>query len=159
LARQAEQEAAIRVQQAAAQETARQQTALAKLEVERLGAERGRIEAQKSNDLLSAQKDLEINKAAANAALERARAELAPELARANLLASNANYLYYQLALANTQALQKNDKLIFLQPGMFPNLVFGGGALPTIPLPTTAISTTGGVSATDIISPTIFTTP
>jgi regulator of protease activity HflC (stomatin/prohibitin superfamily) len=158
LARKAEQEAEIRVQQATAQETARQQTALAKLDVERLVAERGRIEAQKSNDLLAAQKDLEINKAQANAALERARAELAPELARANLLASNANYLYYQLALANTQALQKNDKLIFLQPGMFPNLVFGGGALPTIPLPTTSI-TPSGLSATDIISPTLFTTP
>lgn len=143
LARRAQQEAEIRVQQATAQETARQQAILASLEVERLTAERDRIEASKSNDLLSAQKDLEINRALADAALERARADLANEFARAELFANNASYVNYQMAITNASALQKNDKLIFLQPGMFPNLVFGGGALPTIPLPTSAITATG----------------
>lgn len=141
-ARQAEQEAAIRVQQAVAQETARQQTALAKLEIARLEAEKGRIEAQKTNELLSAQRDLEINKARAEAALENARAELAKEFTQANLLTNSPNYLYYQLALANASALSKNDKLIFLQPGMAPNLVFGGQPLPTIPLATTGVTGT-----------------
>lgn len=142
LARQAEQEAAIRVQQAAAQETARQQATLAALEVERLKAEKERIQAAKSNDLLAAQKDLEINKALADAALEKARADLAYELAKANLFNSNPNYLTYQMAVTNASALSNKDKMIFLQPGMFPNLVFGSGAVPTIPLPTTTPTTT-----------------
>ncbi len=151
-ARQAEQEAAIRVQQAAAQETARQQTALAKLEVDRLVAERERIQAQKSNDLLSAQRDLEINKALADAAIERARADLAQEYAKASLFASNNNYLYYQLAVANASALSDKDKLIFLQPGMAPNLVFGGQPIPTIP-----INGTSTISATTPLSSTWWT--
>jgi regulator of protease activity HflC (stomatin/prohibitin superfamily) len=152
-ARQAEQEAKIRVEQAIAQETARQQTALAKLDVDRLNALRAKIEAEKSNDLLAAQKDLEINKALADAALEKARADLAREFAQASLLSSNSNYLYYQVALANAGALSKNDKLIFLQPGMLPNLVFGGGAVPTIPL------TASPVSTTDVLSTTWWTVP
>jgi regulator of protease activity HflC (stomatin/prohibitin superfamily) len=152
-ARQAQQEAEIRVQQAAAQETARQQATLAKLEVERLNAEKARIEASKANDLLAAQKDLEINTALADAALERARADLANEFAKATLYSSNANYLYYQLALANASALTKNDKLIFLQPGMFPNLVFGGQPLPTF-------SVNGNpITSTETISGTLFTFP
>ena len=153
-ARQAQQEAEIRVQQAAAQETARQQATLAKLEVERLKAEKERIEASKANDLLSAQKDLEINKALANAALERARADLANEFAKAALYSSNTNYLYYQLALANASALTKNDKLIFLQPGMFPNLVFGGQPLPTIPISGNPITSTEALSGTFFTLPT-----
>ncbi len=152
-ARQAEQEAKIRVEQAIAQETARQQTALAKLEVDRLNAVRARIEAEKSNDLLSAQKDLEINKALANAALEKARADLSREYAQASLFSSSSNYLYYQLALANASALSKNDKLIFLQPGMLPNLVFGGGAVPTIPI------TQNSITSTDVLSGTWWTVP
>lgn len=152
-ARQAEQEAAIRVQQAAAQETARQQAILAKLEVDRLIAEKARIEAAKTNDLFAAQKDLEINKALADAALEKARADLANEYAKAALYASNSNYLYYQLALANAAALSKNDKLIFLQPGMIPNLVFGGQPIPTIPI--TPLSPT----ATLTLSNTVITVP
>lgn len=141
-ARQAEQEAEIRVQQAAAQEAARQQAILAKLDVDRLIAEKDRITAEKANDLLSAQKDLEINKALADAALEKARADLAEEFARAGLFATNSNYLYYNLALANAQALAKNDKLIFLLPGQIPNLVFGN-AVPTLPLPGTTVTSTG----------------
>jgi regulator of protease activity HflC (stomatin/prohibitin superfamily) len=152
-ARQAQQEAEIRVQQAAAQETARQQATLAKLEVERLNAEKGRIEASKANDLLAAQRDLQINTALADAALERARADLAGEFAKATLYSSNSNYLYYQLALANASALAKNDKLIFLQPGMFPNLVFGGQPLPTF-------SVNGSpITSTETISGTLFTLP
>jgi regulator of protease activity HflC (stomatin/prohibitin superfamily) len=152
-ARQAEQEASIRVQQAAAQETARQQATLAKLEVERLIVEKSRIEASKTNDLFSAQKDLEINKALASAALEKARADLANEFAKASLFSSSPNYLYYQLALANASALSENDKLIFLQPGMIPNLVFGGQPIPTIPI--TPLSPT----ATLTLSNTVITVP
>lgn len=147
-ARQAEQEAAIRVQQAVAQETARQQTALAKLQVDQLVAERERIQAAKANDLLSAQRDLEINKALADAAMEKARADLSKEFAQANLFNSSPNYLYYQLALANASALSQNDKLIFLQPGMAPNLVFGGQPIPTIPLATAGVTNTATLSGT-----------
>lgn len=148
-ARQAEQEAAIRVQQAVAQETARQQTELAKLEVARLAAEKERIEAAKANDLIAAQRDLEINRALANAAIERARADLAKEFAQANLLSTNPNYLTYQMALANASALARNDKLIFLQPGMAPNLVFGGMPLPTYPISSgSTMTTTNSLSGT-----------
>lgn len=133
-ARQAEQEAAIRVEQSRKQEETKQQTILAKLDQEKLVAQQAVITAQKANDLLSAQKDLEIQKALAAAAFERARAELAKDLATAEIYAANPGYLQLQLALANASALKATDKLIFVPQGTLPQLVFGNNVLPTVPV-------------------------
>jgi hypothetical protein len=133
-ARQAEQEAAIRVEQARMQEETKQQTILAKLNQEKLVAQRAVIEAQKANDLLSAQKDLEINRAAALAAREKSLAELAREITLAELYSDNPSYVSVQMALTNASAIQSTDKLIFVQEGSFPQLVFGQGLDPVVPV-------------------------
>jgi hypothetical protein len=133
-AKQAEQEAAIRIEQSRIQEEARQKTLLAELTRAQLEAERAVIEAQKSNDLLSAQKDLEINKALAAAASERANADLARELALALIYSNNPNYFQYQMALANASAIKDTDKLIFTTEGTFPSLVFGQNLQPVVPV-------------------------
>lgn len=131
-AAQAQQEAAIRVEQSKMQETTRQQTILAALEQEKLQAQLVVIEAQKANDLLAAQKDLEINKALAAAAIEKAKADIARELALADLYQANPNYYMLQMALANASAIKNTDKLIFTPEGVFPQLVFGSNVLPTV---------------------------
>lgn len=131
-AAQAQQEAAIRVEQSKMQETTRQQTILAALEQEKLQAQLVVIEAQKANDLLAAQKDLEINKALAAAAIEKAKADIARELALADLYQTNPNYYFLQMALANASAIKNTDKLIFTPEGVFPQLVFGNNVLPTV---------------------------
>lgn len=140
-AEQAKQEGQIRVEQSRIQEQARQQTTLAKLEQEKLIAQKAVIEAQKSNDLLSAQQDLEINKALAAAAAEKVKVELAQQIALAQLYADNAGYLSLQIALANASALKQTDKVIFTPEGVMPNLVFAGpSVIPTVN--TTALETT-----------------
>jgi hypothetical protein len=134
-ARQAEQEATIRVEQSRIQEEARQKTLLAELSKQQLEAEKKVIEAQKSNDLLSAQKDLEINKAQAAAAAEKASAELAREKALAVLYSTNPNYYQLQMALANASAIKATDKLIYIPAGTVPQLVISqGGITPVIPV-------------------------
>lgn len=135
-ARQAEQEAQIRIEQSKLQETTKQQTILAQLEQEKLVAQKAVIEAQKNNDLLSAQRDLEINKAMAAAAIEKARADLARELALAEIYAKNSNYYQYQMAMVNASAIKATDKLIFVQEGSFPQLVFGNNLTPVVPVNT-----------------------
>lgn len=134
LASQAEQEAAIRVEQSRIQEETKQKTILAELTRERLQAERSVIEAQKSNDLLSAQRDLEINQALAAAAIEKAKADLAQEIARAELYTTNPNYYTLQMALANASALKNTDKVIFTPEGVFPQIVFGDNLTPVVPV-------------------------
>lgn len=134
-AQQAQQEAAIRVEQSKIQEQTRQQTILAALEEEKLKAQLAVIEAQKANDLLSAQKDLEINRALAAAAIEKAKADLAQQIALAELYTDNANYYMLQLAIANASAIKDTDKIIFTPEGVFPNLVFGN-VMPTMPVTT-----------------------
>lgn len=136
-ARQAEQEATIRVEQSRIQEEARQKTLLAELSRQQLDAEKKVIEAQKANDLLSAQKDLEINKAKALAAAEKADADLAREAALATLYTNNPNYYQLQTMLANASAIKETDKLIFVQEGTFPQLVFSQGITPVVPIDAT----------------------
>ena len=132
-AEQARQEGEIRVEQSRIQEQARQQTTLAKLEQERLLAQKQVIEAQKANDLLAAQQDLEINKALAAAAREKVKVDLAQQIALAELYANNAGYLQLQVALANASALKNTDKIIFTPEGMMPQLVLAGpGVIPTV---------------------------
>lgn len=132
-AEQARQEGEIRVEQSRIQEQARQQTLLAKLEQEKLQAQKAVIEAQKANDLLSAQQDLEINKAQAAAAREKAKVDLAQQIALAELYAGYDGYLQLQIALANASALKNTDKIIFTPEGMMPQLVLAGpGVIPTV---------------------------
>jgi hypothetical protein len=133
-AAQAEQEAAIRVEQSRMQEETKQKTTLAELTTQRLGAEREVIDAQKSNDLLSAQRDLEINKALAAAAIEKAKADLAREIALAEIYATNPSYLQYQIAMANASAIKPTDKLIITQEGVFPQLILGSNVTPVLPV-------------------------
>ncbi len=130
---QAREEGAIRVELARQQEEVRQKTTLAKLEEERLQAQRAVIEAEKSNDLLSAQKDLQINTARAEAAAEAARADLAQELALAELYSQHPEYVYLQTVLANASALNATDKIIFTPEGTTPTIVIPGpGITPVV---------------------------
>lgn len=133
-AKQAEQEATIRVEQSRIQEEARQKTLLAELSKLQLEAEKQVIEAQKSNDLLSAQKDLEINKAKAAAASEKANADLAKDAALATLYTNNPNYYQLQVMLANASAIKDTDKLIYIPVGTFPQLVISQGITPVVPI-------------------------
>ncbi len=130
----AEQEAQIRVEQSRAQEEAKQKALLAELTREQLEAEMQVIDAQKTNDLLSAERDLAINTALAEAAIEKAKADLAREIALAELYTGSSNYYNYQLALANASAIKDTDKLIFVPPGSFPQLVFGSDLKPVVPV-------------------------
>ncbi len=132
-AEQARQEGEIRVEQSRIQEQARQQTVLAKIEQEKLQAQKVVIQAQKANDLLSAQQDLEINKAQAAAAREKVKVDLAQQIALAELYGANPGYLQLQIALANSAALKNTDKIIFTPEGMMPQLVLAGpGVVPTV---------------------------
>lgn len=133
LAEQAKQRGEVAVAQARIQEEAKQQTALAKLEQEKLAAQKAVIETQKANDLLAAQKDLEINQAIAKAAAEKAKADLAQTNALAALYAANPAYLQLQIAAANANALKATDKIIFTPEGTTPTIVLPGpGIVPTI---------------------------
>lgn len=135
LARKAEQEANIRVEQAKIQEETKQQTILAQLNQEKLQAQQKVIEATKSNELLSALRDLEINKALSAAASEKAKADLAKDLALAEMYTKNPTYAAYMAAIVNASAIKETDKFIFTPEGVFPQLVFSGnGVMPTIPV-------------------------
>ena len=150
-AEQARQEGEIRVEQSRLQEQTKQQTTLAKLEEEkilaqkavieaeqanelaRVQAEKAVIEAQKANELLAAQQDLEINRALALAAVEKAKADLANQLTLAEVYANNPGLLELRMVEANASALNPTDKVIFTSEGTVPTLVFPGpGIVPTV---------------------------
>jgi hypothetical protein len=150
-AEQARQEGEIRVQQSRIQEESRQQTILAKLEQEKIIAQKAVIEAEranelarveaqeaiivaeKNNDLLAAQRDLEIQAAHALAATEQAKADTALQSTLAGIYASNPGFLQLQIVQANASALTKTDKIIFTPEGTIPTLVLPGpGIVPTV---------------------------
>lgn len=150
-AEQARQEGEIRVEQSRIQEESRQQKTLAELErqkiesqkavieaeraneLARVEAELAIIQAEKNNELTAAQLDLEIQIARAKAAAEQAKADLAPEIAKAALFTANPGYLQQQIAQANANALNANDKIIFTPEGTAPTIVIPGpGIMPTI---------------------------
>jgi hypothetical protein len=133
-AEQARKEGEIRVSMSQKQEEARQQATLAQLEQERLTAQMAVITAQKQNDLLSAQKELEIAEARARAATAQARADLAHQLTLAELYGLHPEYVSIIIAQTNASAIKSTDKLIFTPEGVFPNLVFSSGVLPTFPV-------------------------
>lgn len=119
-------EAEIRVQQAAAQETARQQVILAGLEEEKLIANRAVIEAEKQNAIL----EQELNREKALAAIELAKAELANTLQLAEIYQNNPAYFNYLVAQLNAGAIKETDKVLILPEGTIPNLVLGKDVLP-----------------------------
>lgn len=150
-AEQARQEGEIRVQQSRIQEESRQQTILAKLEQEKINAQKAVIEAEranelarveaenaiivaeKNNELLAAQRDLEIQSANALAAAERAKADVAVQTVLASLYANNPGFLQLQVVEANANALRATDKIIFTPEGTIPTLVLPGpGIVPTV---------------------------
>jgi hypothetical protein len=158
-AEQARQEGEIRVQQSRIQEESRQQTILAKLEQEKIVAQKDVIEAEranelarveaeeaiivaeKNNDLLAAQRDLEIQSALALAAAERAKADTALQTILAEIYATNPGFLQLQVVQANANALKPTDKLIFTPEGTIPTIVLPGpGIVPTVDTTQTAIA-------------------
>ena len=150
-AEQERQEGEIRVQQSRIQEESKQQTTLAKLEEDKIAAQRAVIEAeranelarveaelaiieaQKANELFAAEQNLAINKALAEAAVEQAKADLAVQVILAEIYADNPEYLSLQVVQANASAIRPTDKLIFTPEGTVPNLVIPApGIVPTI---------------------------
>lgn len=127
LAQQAVEEGRIRVEQSKLQEEARQQVTLQQLKQQQLEAQLAVIEQEKIN----AEAQLALTQAQQKIADEQAQVDLAREIALAKLYAENPIYVTLQIALANAQAIQETDKLIFTPDGVFPNLIFNNGALPT----------------------------
>jgi hypothetical protein len=127
IAQQAVEEGKIRVEQSKLQEEARQQATLQQLKQQQLQAELAVIEQETTN----AQAQLELTTAQQHVAQEQAQVDIAKELALAKLYAENPSYVALQIALANAQSIKETDKLIFTPDGVFPNLIFNNGAIPS----------------------------
>ena len=125
-------EAEIRVQQAAAQETARQLVTLAKLEEEQLVAKRAVLEAEKENAIL----EQSLNKERALAAQELAKADLAQTELLASIYQSNPSYFQYLIAQLNASAIRETDKVMIIPEGTIPQIVLGKDVVPTLPIET-----------------------
>ena len=82
-------------------------------------------------ETINAQAQLELTQAQQVVADEQAQIDLAKEIALAELYAAHPDYISLQIALANAQAIKETDKLIFTPDGVFPNLIFNGGAIPS----------------------------
>jgi len=119
-ASQAVEEGKIRVDQAKLQEETRQQAVLQELKQKV-------IEQEKIN----AQAQLELTAIQQQVAREQAQVDLAKEIALAELYATSPEYVSLQVALANSQAITDADKLIFTPDGVFPNLIFSNGVMPS----------------------------
>lgn len=149
---QARQEGEVRVTQARAQEEARQQAIFAKLEADKVTAQKALVEAQaandlaqaeaqeavitaqKSNELLKAQRDLEIAEVIRDAALVRAEAEKAPDAVIANLMGGADAYAAFLLSQQQAQAMQGVEKIMIVPQGTNPQIIVPGPALPTLSL-------------------------
>lgn len=125
-------EAEIRVQQAAAQETARQLVTLAKLEEEQLVAKRAVLEAEKENAIL----EQSLNKEKALAAEELAKADLAQTELLASIYQANPSYFQYLVAQLNASAIRETDKVMIIPEGTIPQIVLGKDVVPTLPIET-----------------------
>lgn len=123
-------EAEVRVQQAAAQETARQKVVLAQLQEQELIANRAVLEAEKQNTIL--EQSLNIEKA--KAATELAKANLAETTLLAQIYQDNPAYYQYLIAQLNASAIKATDKVIILPQGTIPQLVLGNDIVPTFPV-------------------------
>ena len=120
-------EAEIRVQQAAAQETARQKVVLAQLEEQELIANRAVIDAERQNAIL----EQDLNKEKAIAAEELAKADLAQTILLAQVYQDNPAYFQYLVAQINASAIKETDKVMILPQGTIPQLVLGDSIVPT----------------------------
>ncbi|MHC1771676.1 MAG: hypothetical protein AB9907_08065 [Flexilinea sp.] len=123
-------EAEIRVQQAAAQETARQKVVLAQLEEQELIAKRAVLSAEKENAILEQQWNTEK----AKAAVELAKADLANTELLANIYENNPSYYQYLIAQLNASAIKETDKFIIVPEGTVPQIVLGKDVIPTVPV-------------------------
>ena len=123
-------EAEIRVQQAAAQETARQKVVLAQLEEQELIAKRAVIEAGKENAILEQQ----LNAEKAKAATELAKADLANTELLAKIYEENPSYYQYLVAQLNASAIKETDKFMIGPEGTVPQIVSGKDVIPTVPV-------------------------
>lgn len=123
-------EAEIRVQQAAAQETARQKVILAQLEEQELIAKRAVLSAEKENAILEQQWNTEK----AKAAVELAKADLANTELLAKIYEENPSYYQYLIAQLNASAIKETDKFIIVPEGTVPQIVLGKDVIPTVPV-------------------------
>ena len=120
-------EAEIRVQQAAAQETARQKVTLAELEEKELIARREVLKAEKENVIL----EQELNAEKAKAAELQAQADLAKERLLAQIFDENPGYYRLKISELNASAIKPTDKFIIVPEGSMPQLVLGREVIPT----------------------------
>ena len=127
IAQQAVEEGRIRVDQSKLQEEARQQAILQDLKRQQLEAELAVIEQEQVN----AESQLQLTILQQKVADEQALVDIAKELALAKLYADYPSFVALQIALANSAAIKDTDKLIFTPDGVFPNLIFSNGTLPT----------------------------
>ncbi len=119
-------EAEIRVQQAAAQETARQKVTLAELEEKELVARREVLKAEKENAVL----EQELNAEKAKAAELQAQADLAKERLLAQIYEENPGYYKMRVSELNASAIKDTDKMIIVPEGAMPQLVLGKDVIP-----------------------------
>ncbi|MBQ6508797.1 MAG: hypothetical protein IJI07_04915 [Flexilinea sp.] len=119
-------EAEIRVQQAAAQETARQKVTLAELEEKELIARREVLKAEKENAIL----EQELNAEKAKAAQLQAEADLAKERLMAEIYEQNPGYYQLKVSEMNASAIRDTDKMIIVPEGSMPQLVLGKDVIP-----------------------------
>ena len=119
-------EAEIRVQQAAAQETARQKVTLAELEEKELIARREVLIAEKENAIL----EQELNAEKAKAAQLQAEADLAKERLLAEIYEQNPGYYQLKVSEMNASAIRDTDKMIIVPEGSMPQLVLGKDVIP-----------------------------
>jgi hypothetical protein len=127
IAQRAVEEGRIRVDQSKLQEEARQQAILQDIKRQQLEAELAVIEQDKINT----QAQLELTNLQQQVADEQALVDIAKELALAELYQKYPSFVTLQIALANSAAIKDSDKFIFTPDGVFPNLIFSNGTLPT----------------------------
>lgn len=127
IAQQAVEEGRIRVDQSKLQEEARQQAILQDIKRQQLEAELAVIEQEKINT----QAQLELTNLQQQVADEQALVDIAKELALAELYQKYPSFVSLQIALANSAAIKPTDKFIITPDGVFPNLIFSNGTLPT----------------------------
>ena len=127
------QQGAIRVEQGKIQERTKQEALTAKLEQEKLAAQRAVIEAQKANDLFAAEQDLTITTKQREVAEQTARSSLAPELARAGMYETNPRYVELLRTQALASAYRETDKMIVVPAGTDPYVFIGGSGQAIVP--------------------------
>jgi hypothetical protein len=128
---QAVEEGKIRVEQARLQEESRQQITLQELKQRQLEAQLKVI----NQETVNTQAELNLVAAKQKVADQQALVDIAKEIALAGLYSKNPEYVGLLIAQVNASAIKDTDKLIFTPQGVFPNLVFSNGVMPTYSIP------------------------